>query len=93
MGENESQRGGEGFWNRDITPVSLQKPHICSTWQKEEADGFWDTKWDAMQLEERLQKGEKKGKYYLSTHKRFKVGSMELRANGSLEHFAHLWSK
>jgi hypothetical protein len=36
-------------------------------------DGFWDTKWDAMQLEEKLEKGEKRGRYYLNTKKRFKV--------------------
>ena len=36
-------------------------------------DGFWDTKWDAMVLEDRIQKGEKRGRYYLNTNKRFKV--------------------
>jgi len=35
-------------------------------------DGFWDTKWDAMVLEDRIQKGEKRGRYYLNTNKRFK---------------------
>ena len=39
-------------------------------------DGFWDTKWDAMQLEEKLAKGEKRGRYYLNTKKRFKVRIM-----------------
>ena len=41
---------------------------------KEEKDGFWDTKWDAMKLEEKIEKGEKRGRYYLNTKKRFKVG-------------------
>merc|ERR1712080_764103 len=37
-----------------------------------EKDSFWDTKWDAMQLTEKIEKGEKKGRYYLNTKKRFK---------------------
>ena len=41
-------------------------------------DGFWDTKWDAMQLEKKIEKGEKKGRYYLN-NKRFKV-----RKDGSI---------
>ena len=35
-------------------------------------DGFWDTKWDAMKLDEKIQEEEKKGQYYLNTKKRFK---------------------
>merc|ERR1719204_2864926 len=35
-------------------------------------DGFWDTKWDAMKLDEKIQEEEKRGQYYLNTKKRFK---------------------
>ena len=38
----------------------------------EEADTFWDTKWEGMKLDERLAKAEHKGQYYLNTKKRFK---------------------
>merc|ERR1712241_1318777 len=34
-------------------------------------DSFWDSKWEGMQLDEKLRKAEYKGRYYLNTNKRF----------------------
>jgi len=50
----------------------------------EEKDGFWDTKWDAMQLTEKIEKAEKKGRYYLNTKKRFKDATGDIDGSPSL---------
>ena len=34
-------------------------------------DSFWDSKWEGMQLDEKLRKAEYKGRYYLQTGKRY----------------------
>ena len=34
-------------------------------------DSFWDSKWEGMQLDEKLRKAEHKGRYYLNTEKRY----------------------
>jgi len=34
-------------------------------------DTFWDSKWDGMQLDDKLRKAEYKGRYYLNTKKRY----------------------
>ena len=40
-------------------------------------DTFWDSKWEGMQLDEKLSKAEYKGRYYLNTKKRFQDATGE----------------
>ena len=46
-------------------------------------DGFWDTKWDAMKLDEKIQDEERRGQYYLNTKKRFKQTMGEDEGEGT----------
>merc|ERR1711902_465397 len=61
----EEKRGG-GAVTREMSVAS-----VASTVGGGK-DGFWDTKWDAMKLDEKIQEEEKRGQYYLNTKKRFK---------------------
>merc|ERR1711942_191824 len=47
-------------------------------------DTFWDSKWEGMQLDERLEKAEAKGRYYLNTKKRFKDATGDNEGTPSL---------
>ena len=40
-------------------------------------DTFWDSKWEGMQLDEKLSRAEHKGRYYLNTKKRFQDATGE----------------
>merc|ERR1719447_749307 len=60
--EREEKRGG-GTVTREMSVASTVGGG---------KDGFWDTKWDAMKLDEKIQEEEKRGQYYLNTKKRFK---------------------
>merc|ERR1711978_749132 len=63
--EREEKRGG-GTVTREMSVAS-----VASTVGGGK-DGFWDTKWDAMKLDEKIQEEEERGQYYLNTKKRFK---------------------
>jgi len=52
--------------------------------QKNGGDTFWDSKWEGMQLDERLEKAEAKGRYYLNTKKRFKDATGDNEGTPSL---------
>ena len=45
-------------------------------------DTFWDSKWEGMQLDEKLSKAEYKGRYYLNTNKRFHDATGDLGEKG-----------
>eukprot|EP00092_Neocalanus_flemingeri_P030880 GFUD01033535.1.p1 GENE.GFUD01033535.1~~GFUD01033535.1.p1 ORF type:complete len:1145 (+),score=381.41 GFUD01033535.1:62-3496(+) len=47
-------------------------------------DRFWDTKWEGMQLDEKLEKAEAKGRYYLNTKKRFQDATGDKEGTPSL---------
>jgi len=49
-----------------------------------ESDTFWDSKWEGMQLDEKLEKAEAKGRYYLNTKKRFKDATGDKEGTPSL---------
>merc|ERR1712029_981581 len=46
-------------------------------------DTFWDSKWDGMQLDDKLRKAEYKGRYYLNTKKRYEDATGD-KAQGTL---------
>merc|ERR1712173_402382 len=65
--EREEKGSRGGAVTREMSVAS-----VASTVGGGGKDGFWDTKWDAMKLDEKIQEEEKKGQYYLNTKKRFK---------------------
>ena len=65
--EREEKSGRGGTVTREMSVAS-----VASTVGGGGKDGFWDTKWDAMKLDEKIQEEEKRGQYYLNTKKRFK---------------------
>merc|ERR1719206_405087 len=79
--EKEYSRTKEKAREAYVNVKSIDRRHET---EKNGGDTFWDSKWEGMQLDERLEKAEAKGRYYLNTKKRFKDATGDNEGTPSL---------